>query len=168
MKELKSRIVRIIGPNTKCLDFHVNTRISICHQETYNLPLSGSVEQRIKDVGHKGASIIDKINNILGCNRVSITQYSITVNVGEAFNPDDDGITDEVLDILVDCFDDKRNEVKIVTKDTRRDSKSQDSFLEVFEDILDDAAIAILKKYRENKDLSDADDGFPEPHISGE
>jgi hypothetical protein len=142
MKELTPRIIRNIVPNPQCLSLGVNTRISTDYIESFHLPLRESSEKYIKKVGPIGAALVRKIDGILGCESVSLMQYSVQVIVGNAFNPDADGITNSVIEALKDCFGDKRDEVQIVRKDTRH-------------------------LYRESpRDASDFND-FPVPLISG-
>lgn len=118
-KELTPRIIRNIVPNPQCLVLNVNTRISDDYIEQFHLPLRESSEKYIEKVGSIGAALVRKIDGILGCESVSLQQYNVQVMVGDAFDPDADGITDDVIEALKDCFGDKRNEVDVVYKDTR-------------------------------------------------
>lgn len=115
-RELTPQIIRSIVPNPQCLSLSVNTRISEDYIESFFLPLHKESEKYIKKVGPIGEALVRKINGILGCKDVSITQYGVQVIVGDAFNPDRDGITDEVIEALKDCFGDKRAEVKVSEK----------------------------------------------------
>jgi hypothetical protein len=118
-KELTPRILRNVVPNPQCLNLNGNTRISTDYIDSFHLPLRESSEKYIEKVGPIGAALVRRIDGILGCESVSLQQYSVQVIVGDAFNPDTDGITDAVIEALKDCFGDKRDEVEIVNKDTR-------------------------------------------------
>lgn len=113
MKELTPQIVRSVVPNPQCLSLSVNIRISTYYIESFFLPLRKDSEKDFKKIGPIGAALVHKINGILGCESVSIKQYGVHVIVGDAFNPDRDGITDEVIEALRDCFGDKRAEVEV-------------------------------------------------------
>lgn len=143
-KELTPRILRNVVPNPQRLNMNVNTRISTDYIESFHLPLRESSEKYIEKVGPIGAELVRKINDILGCESVSLQQYSVQVVVGDAFDPDHDGITDAVIEALKDCFGDKRDEVAVVNKDTRH-------------------------LYRESaRDPFDLDDDFPVPPLCGD
>ncbi len=118
-KTLSPRILRKVVPNPQCLNFEVNTRISTDYIESFHLPLRESSEKYIEKVGPIGAALVRKINDTLGCESVSLKQYGVQVIVGDAFNPDEDGITNDVIEALKDCFGDKRDEVEVINKDTR-------------------------------------------------
>lgn len=143
-KELTPRILRNVVPNPQCLNFGVNTRISTDYIESFHLPLRESSEKYIGKVGPIGAALVRKIDGILGCESVSLQQYSVQVVVGEAFDPDTDGITDAVIEALKDCFGDKRDKVEVINKDIRH-------------------------LYRASaRDPFDLDDDFPKPPLGGD
>ena len=118
-KELTPRIIKNIVPNPHFLKLDVNIRISANYIESFHLSLRESSEKYIERVGPIGAALIRKIDGILGCKSVTLQQYSVQVIVGDAFDPDTDGITDAVIEAVKDCFGDKRDEVEVVYKDTR-------------------------------------------------
>lgn len=143
-KELTPRILRNVVPNPQCLNLSVNTRISTDYIESFHLPLRESSEKYIEKVGPIGAALVRKIDGIFGCESVSLQQYSVQVIVGDAFDPDTDGITDAVIEALKDCFGDKRDEIEVVNKDTRH-------------------------LYRESaRDPFDLGDDFPVPPLGGD
>ncbi|MBI1999401.1 MAG: hypothetical protein HYS74_01955 [Parcubacteria group bacterium] len=115
-KELTPRILRNVVPNPQCLNLNVNTPISTRNIESFDLPLRENSELK---VGPIGAALVRRIDGILGCENVTLQQYSVQVIVGDAFDPDADGITDAVIEALRDCFGDKRDKVEVVNKDTR-------------------------------------------------
>lgn len=118
-KVLTPQILWNVVPNPQCLSLNVNTRISTDYIEGFHLPLRESSEKYIEKVGPIGAALVRRIDGILGCKSVSLQQYSVQVIVGDAFDPDRDGITDAVIEALKDSFGDKRDEVEVVNKDTR-------------------------------------------------
>lgn len=115
-RELTPKIVRNVVPNPQCLSLDVNIRISTHYIERFSLPLHESSKKDLNKVGPIGAALIYNINSILGCESVSIKQYGVQVIVGDAFDPDTDGITNEVIEALKDCFGDKRAEVEVSEK----------------------------------------------------
>lgn len=130
-KELTPRILRQVVPNDKCLKLDVNIRISTDYIESFHFPLRDSSEKYIEKVGPIGGELVRKLNDILGIETASLQQYGVQVIVGDAFDPDEDGITDDAIEALKDCFGDKRDEVQVVNKDVRhryRDSMMNDDF----------------------------------------
>lgn len=130
-KELTPRIIRDIVPNPHCLNLNVNTPISTDYIESFHLPLRESSEKYIEKVGSVGGELVRKINEIMGCTSISLQQYSVQVIVGKAFDLDQDGIADQVIEALKDCFGDKRDQVLVERSDERhlyRRSMMDDDF----------------------------------------
>lgn len=116
-KELTPRIIRDIVPNPHCLTLNVNTPISTDYIESFHLPLRESSEKYIEKVGLVGGELVRKINEIRGCTSISLQQYSVQVIVGKAFDLDRDGIADQVIEALKDCFGNKRDQVLVEQSD---------------------------------------------------
>lgn len=113
-KEFTPRILQNVCLVPHHLEFNLNTRISTAHFHTFDFPLLEDSDEYLKAVGPIGAKLVRRINDILGCESISLYQYGVHVIVGDAFDPDRDGITDAVIEALRNCFGEKRDEVETV------------------------------------------------------
>ncbi len=113
---MKPLIIRKLVPNKKSVYLAVNTALSDDHIELFFLPLSERSGYYLEKLGVTGAQLIKDVNNIPGCTEVTIGRYDIFVKIGDAFDADEDGITEELITVVKKAFGDKAAEVHVRTE----------------------------------------------------